>query len=368
MAFCGRAVHVNYKHRVLLIIFGKKKLMVAIFISHAVKDKHLAEKLVELLKEGIGVPETAIFCSSLDGHSIPFGEDFNDYMKSEIQKPQLVILLMTPAYMESYFCLMELGAAWSRSHKALPIIVPPIDFGTVTKTLGFKQAWDITKHSGLIDLRKTVCASIEVEHRDDHTWEKKRITWKSALKTALNKLAGPSHVAADAHEEALEAIKEQANEISSLQELLEEEKEKSEALAKAKDAEEVKTILSGFDDGNNLEEQLEALLEEVLDARPKRISDVVFKHIIMDHFGKSAAIDWFSEKEEFETAIKYSLISQDEGYPVDWSRSKLKPLRKAISHVQDFLNLHPASELRVVYGDAPLDADDLEFWEHHFNI
>jgi|GEM_PF-6445125 len=51
------------------------------------------------LKEAIGVPSAAIFCSSVDGHGIPLGDDFNEYIKKQIQKPKLVILLMTPRYM-----------------------------------------------------------------------------------------------------------------------------------------------------------------------------------------------------------------------------------------------------------------------------
>ncbi|WP_249702590.1 toll/interleukin-1 receptor domain-containing protein [Altererythrobacter sp. KTW20L] len=113
-------------------------LMADIFVSHATADKALARLLVDLLKEGIGVPGSAIFCSSLKGHGVPFTADFNHYMKDQIQQPKLVFLLMTPAYLESSFCLMELGAAWAKSLKALAIVVPPVGFDVVTKTLGLK--------------------------------------------------------------------------------------------------------------------------------------------------------------------------------------------------------------------------------------
>ena len=72
--------------------------MSEVFISHAVADQRLAKLLVDFLKEAIGVPTGAIFCSSVNGHDIPLGEDFNEYIKQKIQKPKLVILLMTPAY------------------------------------------------------------------------------------------------------------------------------------------------------------------------------------------------------------------------------------------------------------------------------
>ena len=84
--------------------------MSEIFISHAVADKKLAKALVTFLKEAIGVPEKSIFCSSVKGHDIPLGADFNKYMKDKIQNPKLVILLITETYLERHFCLMELGS------------------------------------------------------------------------------------------------------------------------------------------------------------------------------------------------------------------------------------------------------------------
>lgn len=156
--------------------------MTDIFISHVVADKALADKFVAFLKEAIGVPAKSIFCSSIDGQNIPLGDDFNEYMKKQIQKPKLVILLMTPRYMESWFCLMELGATWAQSLKALPVVVPPIQFDVISSTLGLKQGWSIDNNAKLIDLRQMVQATgITLEHRTEHDWEKKRAVWKADL-------------------------------------------------------------------------------------------------------------------------------------------------------------------------------------------
>lgn len=345
--------------------------MSGIFISHAVRDKTLADRLVKLLKEGIGVPEKEIFCSSLDGHSIPFGEDFNAYMKDKIKKPDLVILLMTPAYMESHFCLMELGAAWAMSHKALPIVVPPTEFGVVSKTLGLKQAWNITKHAGLIDLRQMVQEIVEVEERTEHTWEKKRTEWKSGLRRVLKKLDGPSHVPSEKHENALAEIEDLQDDVGTLQELLEEEREKVEKLKAAKDADEVDEILEEYKDGEDLEKVFESLLEAVKEARPKHASRTVLKHIIMDFFDKPSEINWYrSDADEFKEAISYGLLSQDAGNQVEWQRDKLNALQKALGEVGAFLAACGKKERKILKNgpDTPMDADDLEFWEYHLDL
>ena len=77
--------------------------------------------------------------------------DFNGYIRDQIEQPYIVLALLTPAYFDSDFCLMELGATWSKSLKTLAVVVPDVSFDIVTKTLGLKQAWRINDHSqGLV--------------------------------------------------------------------------------------------------------------------------------------------------------------------------------------------------------------------------
>ncbi|KQY14411.1 TIR domain-containing protein [Rhizobium sp. Root482] len=185
--------------------------MSKIFISHAVADKKLATLLVDFLKEAIGVPTDEIFCSSVAENGIPLGENFNDYMKSRIEAPALVILLMTPSYLESKFCLMELGATWSRSLDRLPIVVKPVAFDEVTRTLGLVQAWDISDQNGLVKLRDKIRHSaISLENRSDSTWDHKREAWRRNLPRILRNSPKSRLVSVAALEEA-NATVEQAN-------------------------------------------------------------------------------------------------------------------------------------------------------------
>ena len=312
--------------------------MTEIFISHATADRALARLLVEFLKEAVGVPVASIFCSSLKGHGIPFAEDFNEYMKKQIQKPKLVVLLMTESYLESPFCLMELGASWARSLKSVPVVVPPMSYDTVTKTLGLKQAWLITDYAGLIDLRKLVVERVEVEPRGEHTWDQKRASWRINLKNTLKDLRGATKVSAADHKIEIEKNLEQAREIEALGVLLEQANEKIAMLEATKDPVEVKKIKKSFAGAAELQNEFDSLIEAVSDSRPGHTSNSVFKHIIMDHFGKAPTIDWFHDKEELEQAIQYNLLSADEPHSVEWKKSKLVKLRKAIHAVARFLD------------------------------
>jgi hypothetical protein len=121
-------------------------------------------------------------------------------MKKQIQNPKFVILLMTPRYMERWFCLMELGATWAKSLRALPIVVPPIKFNVVSNTLGLKQGWSVDNHAKLIDLRQMVQATdIALEPRTEHDWDKKRAAWKVDLKRLLKNLVPATNVPASDH-------------------------------------------------------------------------------------------------------------------------------------------------------------------------
>jgi hypothetical protein len=115
-----------------------------------------------------------------------------------------------------------------------------------------------------------------------------------------------------------------------------------------------------------LQEEFDDLIEAVSDSKPKT-SRIVLKHIISDHFDRAGAIDWFTDKEEFQAAVKYGLIS-NEGDRVEWGRSKLKPFRDAIVAVQGFLDGEDGARWRKQQeAGIPTDADDLEFWEYHLD-
>ncbi|WP_051110814.1 TIR domain-containing protein [Rhizobium sp. 2MFCol3.1] len=163
--------------------------MADIFLSHAVADQKLAEMIVDFLVDAIGVSEKSVFCSSLTGHGNPLAHDFNKNMREQIQDPKLVILLMTPAYMDSRFCLMELGATWALGLKPLPIVVPPVTFDDVKNSIGQIQSWRITNSDELESIRETVLDTLQVEGRSNHAFARKKKRWEEDLAIALDQLA-----------------------------------------------------------------------------------------------------------------------------------------------------------------------------------
>lgn len=340
----------------------------AIFISHASADVELVKALVELMKAGMGVPESAIFCTSLKGHGIPFGQDFNAYMKSKIQNPKLVILLITPAYLESHFCLMETGAVWSRSLNPLPIVVPPVSYSSVTRTLGLIQTWSIDDEDGLVDFRQKVLEVIQtLEPRGDHAWMQKRAEWLRRLPDLIENLQKSTMVARATHDNALKTIEAQNEAISDLEAKSDELRATITELRALKDRE----ALKDHDKAKGVtgpEEEFNELISALSRARPERLSLHVYRHILLERSGGNPTPDWDGYRDLFNLAGEYRFIDETHNSaPGRWDSPKLRAAKEALGTLQRFLDDIDNGDFVREQEDAgtPMDLKDREFWEHH---
>ena len=100
------------------------------FISHAEHDKELANEIVTLL-EFVGVKD--ILCTSVDGYSIPLGQDIIEYLRETFNKYNLfVIILHTHYYYTRPVCLNEMGAAWALKTRYFSVLAPDFEFSEMT--------------------------------------------------------------------------------------------------------------------------------------------------------------------------------------------------------------------------------------------
>jgi len=88
-------------------------------------DLLIVDRLIDLLQIGIGIGDPQLFCSNTPGLDIPAGRGFMDYIKQMLHEALFTIHLITPSFLESKYCLLELGAAWGEG-KCFPLIVPPL--------------------------------------------------------------------------------------------------------------------------------------------------------------------------------------------------------------------------------------------------
>ncbi len=82
-----------------------------VFISHSSANKEIAEHLSAYLIR-IGVKEKNIFCSSILGQGVANGEKLNDTIAKAIKKSKLIVFLLSRDFLDSSYCMEELGAGW----------------------------------------------------------------------------------------------------------------------------------------------------------------------------------------------------------------------------------------------------------------
>jgi len=102
-----------------------------IFISHSSKDEKYVKPFVEyVLRLGLDIDSSRIFCTSVNGHGITVGEYIPDSIRTEIHKAGIVLLFLSKNYKNSEICLNEMGAAWVLLEKTqvIPILLPDLDF------------------------------------------------------------------------------------------------------------------------------------------------------------------------------------------------------------------------------------------------
>jgi hypothetical protein len=93
-----------------------------VFISHSSKDEILALALIELLKAGLGLVASQIRCSSVDGYRLPVGVNTERELREEVKSAKVVIGLITPNSLSSYFVMFELGARWGSGLFLAPLL------------------------------------------------------------------------------------------------------------------------------------------------------------------------------------------------------------------------------------------------------
>jgi len=114
------------------------------FISHATADIDIIMPFMRFLKDGLGINDNDIFCTSAKG-TLKTGYEFIPQIKESLQGCKKVVFIITENYLKSAFCLAELGAAWAIEQNIYPIIVPPVTFADLSRTpLSTVQAQDIS--------------------------------------------------------------------------------------------------------------------------------------------------------------------------------------------------------------------------------
>lgn len=160
-----------------------------VFISHSSKDAGIVEEVIDLL-EIIGVRHEQIFCSSFEGYSIGLGQDFLQRIKDELNGNVLVLFIITSNFYNSHVSLCEMGAAWVKTSKHIPIVVPPLSYEDVKGVIPLTQGFKINEPLKWNTLKQQLEEWFNIEHNTSlSVWERKR---DKAIQSISDKIQPPA--------------------------------------------------------------------------------------------------------------------------------------------------------------------------------
>lgn len=101
-----------------------------IYVSYALRDKEMVINLLEGLEENFKKLSKYHY-EIISADSISYGSDMRSAMRDNILKSELVIILVSPAYLQSEWCLKEFEEITNLNKHIIPIVTE--SFADLTK-------------------------------------------------------------------------------------------------------------------------------------------------------------------------------------------------------------------------------------------
>jgi hypothetical protein len=342
-----------------------------VFISHAQADKALVDKFVDLLQTGLNISHKDIFCTSLEGLGIPRGETFVSFIREKMAGAKFVIMLITPRYYESAFCLCELGATWLAKEDAFPILVPPLGYENLKAVLHGVQSGPINDKDVLNELRDRLTAA-GLASAATGRWEAKRDEFINAFPRIQKKLSGPTVVTATEHEtlkRAYEAaqgtIEEKDSKIEKLEDLVAQ-------LKNCKDRTEVAAVIR---EASGVEEQFNQLVNAFKASSkpiPSAALEAMFYHFREEPWFPRTGFGTQDHWEEINRAAERGFVKVTDGR-VDLEESHPK-VRKALDNLwglSQFMAERAGDDFRNQFEEEngyPFTLHNRDFWREQLDL
>ena len=160
-----------------------------LFVSFADRDRTLAIRFIDFLRAGCNLSEEQVFLTARPSELTP-GTYFAAAIRDSIQQAVMAVLLLTPAYYESHFCLAELGAVWARDLTGVPLLVPPVAYADLDGVQIGQHAGRINDPAFLDVIRDLVTQHLGREATTPE-WNRQRTEflndWDSSLSAGISK-------------------------------------------------------------------------------------------------------------------------------------------------------------------------------------
>lgn len=333
-----------------------------IFLSHASADKELVDALSDLLTTGCGVPGHHIISTSLPGQGIPAGvPNYIEWIKDKLTDSELVILLLSPNYFESKFCVCEMGAAWGLNLPWFPLIVPPLKSSEVRAVMAVTQNLSIEPESCLDELRDKVSELID-SNVPTAKWNVKRDTFLGKLPGILKNLPQPDKVDRSVLQAAEAKYAASQDDISEKEDQIAKLKEQIVDLENCTTKAEAKAVRAKH---SSLEGQFDALVSAASSALTDlhtSTCDLLF-HERGGEGDPEMDEEWHADA---STAASIQEISTKDGYSVNTEHIRVRKAQDALDELDNFIRRLPDEKFEEDFEEEhnfPLSLKNKEFWD-----
>lgn len=341
--------------------------LMKIFISHATADKSLINPLMDLIQTQFGLTRDNFFNTS--DEQLQVGGQWIEEIKQGMHDSSLVLPIITPAYLESAFCLCELGATWVKSTDLIPIIIPPLDyralnatpFRSVYQTVsldseeGLTRLYDAitTRGIGKGNVTRFLSRAKSFQERDLSPFIKD-MEQREVVTPAL-----VAQLKADVarYKEAFESSESELDQL----------REENEKLRLMKDAQEVKQM-----DYEQMDEwdELMAAAEEakaILKSLPRYAPSVLYQNYKSGQEGFHPEHGEIPRLTEIESE---GMVYYDNGWMPDYEHPKMGKAGAALDKVSAVCRNYPHLDERFheEYPDSRFGMKYSNFWEYLFGI
>lgn len=118
-----------------------------IFISHAAADAEIGEKFLDFLIS-LGYDKKKIFYSSKYHNGVEIGKNFPNVVRDNFIDADIIVLLLTKNFYNSYYCVCEEGAAWiSQDKEIVPVLLGDLNFNDMQGFIDSSTKSFSPKHS-----------------------------------------------------------------------------------------------------------------------------------------------------------------------------------------------------------------------------
>lgn len=341
-----------------------------IFISHASADKVLVESFVDVvLSNACEVKAADIFCTSLEGMKIPVGADsFIDFIRAQIQEPKLVILIISPNYLASQFCLCEMGACWGMGLPVFPIVVPPLKPSEVKATLAVTQSASIQELSTLEELCERVGKDVTGSSVSRARSSAKLKTFLNKLQPLLEELPKSATVPRAELSKAKAELTDATEQLAAQEFEIERLTAHIAALEKVKDKVGVAKVRADFSDDAAELEHLITEARSKLKLLKKATPYVLFCQLKRDlaHFGRNPASDMIDA-----SLNANEIYNDDPGFKPNFDKVKVSNAYSAIEALESFIDDEDHKAAVSSYteeNDLELDLRDFDTWTTLFYV